>query len=155
MNTQYFINYLIYDNKNNFILNTTWLALLPIDIINMIYKINIDWSINILNKHMRPFFKMILKNKIEFISKMINFAGFKCDLGFGMYNYSIFYKNRVMQKKEVLRVLNLCKCCDRHQINRPNKLKKWIELDINNNQENHICECNCRHLARYICRACE
>ena len=154
MNTDYFINTRLYDNKNKFILNNTWFAYLPNEIINMIYKENIDWAIDILNKHMKPFFKVHLQNKIEFISRMTNFAGFQCDLGFGMYNYSLFYKNRIMRKKEALKILNMCKCCERHQINRPNVLKKWIDTDMNFIQDS-ICECDCRHLARHICRSCE
>tara|TARA_B100001093_G_scaffold466030_1_gene484146 strand:+ start:45 stop:512 length:468 start_codon:yes stop_codon:yes gene_type:complete len=155
MNYEYFVNTHLFDHKNQFILNTTWFKVLPIELIYIIYKENIDWAMNILNKHMKPFFKVHLKNKIEFISSMTTFAGFQCNLGFGMYNYSLFYKNRIMHKEETLKILNMCKCCERHQIKRPKTLTKWVDIELNNNWQHHICECECRHLARYICRSCE
>ena len=50
-----------------------------------------------------------------------------------------------------------CKCCMRHQTLKPERLVPWTETET----ENIIpwvhtnCECNCRHLARFICRQCD
>lgn len=53
-----------------------------------------------------------------------------------------------------LNYLNKCKCCERHTINKPNRFIPWKELPFNNKYGNMICECDCdcRHLARFICR---
>ena len=50
-----------------------------------------------------------------------------------------------------------CKCCTRHQTNRPSKLEPWIETDPDtfSVKLHHVgpeCKCNCRHMARFICR---
>ena len=45
-----------------------------------------------------------------------------------------------------------CKCCDRHQINKPNKLVAWVETEISTYKTECDCECDCRHMARFICR---
>ena len=47
--------------------------------------------------------------------------------------------------------LNKCNCCQKHQINKPNKFDVWYELPFRNIQ-NRDCNCNCRHMARMICR---
>ena len=44
-----------------------------------------------------------------------------------------------------------CKCCERHQINRPSKLEKYIERPLNE-PKNYNCKCPCRHNARFLCR---
>ena len=52
--------------------------------------------------------------------------------------------------------LSLCNCCIRHRNNRPSFYMPWIELPYNNNNNhslnNFVCNCNCRHIARFICR---
>ena len=49
-----------------------------------------------------------------------------------------------------------CKCCMRHQTFRPNRLVRWdddmADRDIKILWVNKICECDCRHMARFICR---
>ena len=61
-------------------------------------------------------------------------------------------------------ILNKCKCCERHQQNRPKKFEIW---DKNNEQQYilpkikikelqisqlNACACDCRHLSRWLCR---
>ena len=56
-----------------------------------------------------------------------------------------------------LAILNQCNCCDRHKTNRPNTFAPWYECESNQmmSHESYIqCECNCRHMARWICRVC-
>ena len=49
--------------------------------------------------------------------------------------------------------LNLCNCCHRHNINKPMLFRPWIETETPvNSFNNHSCTCNCRHVARFICR---
>lgn len=60
-----------------------------------------------------------------------------------------------------LAILNQCKCCDRHQINKPNTFAPWQDCESSQGLglyewtgQNLLCECDCRHMARWICRAC-
>ena len=61
-------------------------------------------------------------------------------------------------KVSVLRTFNACKCCAKHQINKPKTLKKWIESEPNSVSNTDLdsislsCDCPCRHQARWICR---
>lgn len=49
--------------------------------------------------------------------------------------------------------LNNCKCCTRHQINKPCIFSRWIDTDESSTISNiPNCTCNCRHIARFICR---
>ncbi len=46
-----------------------------------------------------------------------------------------------------------CKCCPRHQTKRPSSLVYWEDSDPKIKRTVvHDCECECRHLARWICR---
>lgn len=45
-----------------------------------------------------------------------------------------------------------CYCCERHQVNKPTVFSPWHETPFNNTRETYSCMCNCRHLARFICR---
>ena len=49
-----------------------------------------------------------------------------------------------------------CKCCTRHQTFRPRRLVPWTEdmakRDIRIHYTGQKCECDCRHMARFICR---
>lgn len=53
--------------------------------------------------------------------------------------------------------LNECKCCYRHQTNKPKTYTHWYDCKsetIIENQSFLQCGCNCRHMARWICRTC-
>lgn len=54
--------------------------------------------------------------------------------------------------QDKLNHLSNCHCCDRHQVNKPTVFRPWYETPYNNTQHNYPCMCNCRHLARFICR---
>ena len=49
-----------------------------------------------------------------------------------------------------------CKCCTRHQTFRPSVLVKWSDSDadraIKLQHRGPKCNCDCRHMARFICR---
>ena len=58
------------------------------------------------------------------------------------------------EKNNTITILNNCNCCERHKINRPKCLEKYIETKFNpDNKSKHICQCRCRHVARFICRS--
>jgi len=52
-----------------------------------------------------------------------------------------------------------CKCCTRHQTFRPRELVRWQEPeevgDGFDETKLEQCDCNCRHMARFICRQVE
>ena len=48
-----------------------------------------------------------------------------------------------------------CKCCARHQTFRPSRLVPWTDDTVKYKEPEDqlpICECDCRHMARFICR---
>lgn len=46
-----------------------------------------------------------------------------------------------------------CKCCNRHNTNKPLCLAPWIDTPFHNTNINSSdCSCPCRHNARFICR---
>ena len=66
--------------------------------------------------------------------------------------------------KEQFRFLINCKCCERHQKNKPTDINKcdWSTIEQNANDGSldsnlkcfggNMCDCDCRHKARFICR---
>lgn len=55
---------------------------------------------------------------------------------------------------EKLHYLSSCKCCVRHMIGKPTTIAPWEDSRWPSTQETP-CKCNCRHLARFICRQCD
>ena len=46
-----------------------------------------------------------------------------------------------------------CNCCPRHKINKPTVLTPWVEVPFTNRRATPSdCQCDCRHMARRICR---
>ena len=46
-----------------------------------------------------------------------------------------------------------CKCCIRHNTDKPQNLVSWIDTPFRNTRINFgECSCPCRHNARFICR---
>ena len=126
---------------------------LPDELILNIAHFNVAWAQNIIITHMKYYIKKSVKQKITFIDDMTLFAGKYSALGYGMKNYSLFYKNRIIKKKDALQILNLCNCCDRHMQGRPKTLAPWVELPFSSRRQTS-CTCPCRHIARHLCRSC-
>lgn len=59
--------------------------------------------------------------------------------------------------EQKLDFLNTCKCCTKHQNGRPKKLTPWVGTNPYRKRliSRKKCTCNCRHLARFICRQVE
>lgn len=57
--------------------------------------------------------------------------------------------------QDKLDYLSNCKCCKRHQINKPSVFTIWQETEFHYNEKVYSCMCDCRHLARFICRQCD
>ena len=55
---------------------------------------------------------------------------------------------------DILTELHYCHCCNKHQLNKPYLPKKWVTKQVPVGQILE-CVCDCRHMARMICRMCE
>ena len=53
--------------------------------------------------------------------------------------------------KEKLEHCAACRCCKRHQVDKPMSFAPWIETHFKNSGRN-ACLCDCRHMARFLCR---
>jgi len=53
--------------------------------------------------------------------------------------------------------VSMCKCCPRHQILKPTQLAPWVEVQPYEKTLYFVprCDCDCRHVARFICRQVE
>lgn len=135
--------YMIYD--------TTHLNKLPHDILDYIWSMNHLWATKILQNAVRSF----IRTKITEVDSMLSFARHDCKLGAEMKNYSIFYRNKVLKSNDVLKTFASCKCCERHQINKPTVLAMWHDIEVTRYRQERFCLCPCRHLSRWICRGVE
>lgn len=54
--------------------------------------------------------------------------------------------------QDKLSYLSYCNCCARHQVLKPKNLAPWVDTDFHNTNNSIYCECDCRHLSRFICR---
>ena len=50
--------------------------------------------------------------------------------------------------------LNKCNCCERHKKYKPSVFAFWDTTHVNFSNSPPECECDCRHIARIICRHC-
>jgi len=58
------------------------------------------------------------------------------------------------EKNNMILILNTCNCCERHKVNRPKCLEKYIETNFKaNDKSKYNCQCQCRHITRFICRS--
>ena len=60
-----------------------------------------------------------------------------------------------MPEQEYLNKLAACNCCLPHQLNKPIVFAPWVETSFPGPRtlaEKQACRCDCRHLARLICR---
>lgn len=59
------------------------------------------------------------------------------------------------QAYEFVEHLSLCNCCSRHMCNKPDYYDLFNKINIDNVDNvttHHICNCNCRHISRMICK---
>ena len=69
------------------------------------------------------------------------------------YQNSYFVAIPGITFQDKLDYLNQCNCCARHKINKPKKFQAWIDTPATNTPFSHkVCNFDCRHLARWICR---
>ena len=116
---------------------------LNIDVIKYILFLNYKkrtYAANVIQKST----KIFIKNKLETIGRCIYS---------GVTYINKDYKYNILNYKNIIRTTNACKCCTRHQINKPKTFKKQENLPVSQEiHDNFACKCTCRQLSRYICR---
>lgn len=67
-------------------------------------------------------------------------------------SFIAFLKDKLNDKEKIVEVLSNCKCCQRHQKNKPKHINDW-KLNFRPKEEPKkiICYCNCRQYSRMIC----
>jgi len=138
--------------SNSIIYDNTYFTILSIDLLEYIKNFLIEWANKILLKNIIRFKIKIIKNDVNNLKDMLHFVHRYTDLGITMRNYKIHYKDKILGKEDVFNKLIICKCCERHQINRPTELKPWYETEFHNTQDIYPCMCPCRNLSRWLCR---
>ena len=59
-----------------------------------------------------------------------------------------------IERNNMILILNNCNCCERHKVDRPKILEKYIETKFKGDDKSkYDCHCACRHSARFICRS--
>lgn len=129
--------------------STTYFNKLPDELIFHIRSFNFDWAAKIIQKKTKECFQ----KKIEVLTELVNFSLDSLPRE-EMAKFSVFYKNKILKPKDILDTFSKCNCCERHQINKPKELKKWVETTFHGTQDTN-CSCHCRHFSRFICRACD
>jgi len=71
------------------------------------------------------------------------------------YRYSMrqvqFMNQKIQDKEFIFKCLDSCKCCKRHQTNRP-EFGSYPEYN-SDNQDSHYCKCRCRQNMRILSRS--
>tara|TARA_Y100000389_G_C17463824_1_gene523828 strand:- start:2245 stop:2637 length:393 start_codon:yes stop_codon:yes gene_type:complete len=122
---------------------------LPIDIIRKIYKFD--------NTHRNAFDKTMERISLNGIHLRIEqlddeYANSHMD-GLGL-DYTTLILRYFPDPENALKILNTCKCCERHQQKRPCKLTDEIPYVFPTNGDyEYKCPCKCRQISRFICRA--
>ena len=129
------------------ILNNTLFKKLPYDLVEHIWSLNYDAASRMIQYYTKKF----IRNKVDAIRQMMSFAMFKCGFDFNAKMYKVFYRNRLLNREDILKTTNACKCCKRHNLYKPKKLAPWVDTPFNGTQDTP-CLCTCRHLTRFICR---
>jgi len=119
---------------------TTRFSVLPHEVLEIIVTFNEQRAVRVLQN----WTKRLIKDKIYRFKN----GPFDTEKWFS----KLKFKGRKVSGEEAIKTLNLCKCCDRHQVDKPFSFVKWVEKQYQNNGIGYNCRCPCRHQARMICR---
>ena len=137
---------------------------LPVDIIDYIWSKNHAWAANVIQTRFKSYAQRCILLKVYELQKLMCFAGQESNLGYHMQNYNLLYIDRVYKKSDVFATCRMCKCCARHQINKPTHMRPigWFigsPLTLQprppqrpfHGTDYTACECSCRRMARFLC----
>jgi len=110
------------------------------------------WSFNYkqASKTIQDKTRLFIRNKVKGINNAIADEYKKGNYVLHTKN-PLCYKGLVLSKKQVLDTMISCKCCPKHQVNKPKHFDKYIETELYGPQ-NTNCFCSCRQIARMICQ---
>jgi hypothetical protein len=66
-------------------------------------------------------------------------------------SFMSFLKFKLPDKETIVDILSHCKCCERHQKNKPSHINDWKLNFMPKESEENTCKCICRHYSRMIC----
>ena len=130
------------------------LPVLPIEVINNILEINGGLI------HKENMISNLKNIPLKAVHTKVNniVSGYQKD---GIYYNSDFqhYMNIILsyyEKEHLIKLLSKCNCCERHKTGKPTLRQFYNGTYISTqspNQYNHCtCNCQCRHMMRWICR---
>jgi len=117
---------------------TTLFSKLPEELLEHVISFNETWAVAVLQRAIKSF--IVKKIRCLLVNSNLSCNPLK----------KLKFRGRKIGGNEAIKTLNLCNCCERHQINKPFSFVKWVDTPISNNKLN--CPCDCRHQARMICR---
>ena len=117
---------------------TTLFTKLPEELLEHVILFNETWAVDVLQRAIKSF--IVRKIRCLLVNSNLSSNPLK----------KLKFQGRKIGGKEAIRTLNLCNCCERHQINKPFSFVKWVDTPMTGNKVS--CRCDCRHLARMICR---
>jgi len=134
---------------NSIIIEKTYIGILPYELRVYIWEFLYEDAAIVIQK-------MVKKNisyKVHYIYNIMSYIHTftNLDIGFNICNF--YYKGKVFNKKDAFNTTLACKCCERHQINKPMIMKKWEETNPSYSQCQYKCTCPCRHTSRWLCRS--
>ena len=91
---------------------------------------------------------------IDMIETIID--NYKSDLHDNQCNSLTDYLKKNNSEEElvsIIRTMNSCYCCTRHQSDKPTCLEEYIDYKYPTQDKNFKCKCNCRQIVRHCCRA--
>ncbi len=123
---------------------------LPVDILDYIWSKNHVWAANVIQNRFKSYAQRCILVKVSELRKLVCFAAEESNLGYKMQNYSLFYKDRVYKKRDVFATCRACKCCARHQINKPKNMGTNEPLPFHGTQDTAF-DFPFRQLPRFLC----
>lgn len=137
------------------------MCVLPIDVINLIYTFNpchrADFAYCLkriaLSRSFRGIHYEGVKTRYKTIANLFDRQIHRSK----NWDLESIMKNHIHDPDHCIRSLNLCKCCSRHQMNRPtsidDKNPRLIKLSNKGSNTLHECNCDCRHWSRFTYKA--
>lgn len=122
------------------------LNILPIELVEIIEEITYG------TEHREKFTPMMDELRLKAVQKRMEYLNTnEYYLGCPYTSFTHLISEEIDDKDHLVQVFNTCKCCERHQINRPKNINDNHIFQFNNAYHYSHCNCDCRHYTRMIC----
>lgn len=118
------------------------------EIIEYIWEPHHHDAARVINHYVRQYFINFAKVLKPLIQSVVESGADLLDK-----NVQYFVYNKHRDTQTIFNMLSGCRCCERHQVNKPKAMEQWVETKFNMTQTTP-CECICRHYMRWMCREC-